>query len=229
MLQIQAGNIPNIAIFNDGAADIYTGYQSGRSGAVHLDFEKTAARMEQRDLPPWPLAIQAVESSAVFRLVNSQMSKLSASPLQSANVVTYETMKVDRMALANAITETYLSNYRVVDALARSGGFTYYFFWPAHLSNGKKALTQEERDLKGAVDPALQRLFDAVYEIAETYVGREEYRNLFSLTDVFDERESLIWLDDAHTTQVGNQLIAERMLRVISGRETLAIEHTSHY
>jgi hypothetical protein len=154
------------------------------------------------------------------------MSKLSASPMP--NVVTYETMKVDRMALANAITESYLSNYRAVDALARSGGFRYYFFWPAHLSNGGKALTQEEQNLKGAVDPALQRLFDAVYEIAETYVGRDEYRNLFSLTDVFDDQESLIWLDDAHTTQVGNQLIAERMLQVINGREPLANEQTSN-
>lgn len=228
MLQIQSGNIPNLAIFNDGAADIYTGYQSGRSGAVHLDFEKTAARIEQRDLPQWPLAIQAVESSAVFRLVNSQMSKLSASPVQGANVVTYETMKVDRMSLANAITENYLSNYRAVDALARSSGFTYYFFWPAHLSKGRKALTQEEQDLKAAVDPALLRLFDAVYRMAETHVGRE-YSNLFSLTDIFDQRESLIWLDDAHTTPVGNQLIAERMLRVISEREPLHVEQTGHY
>jgi lysophospholipase L1-like esterase len=218
VLQLQSGNVPNVALFLDGASDIYTGYQSGRSGDVHENFDRTAATVERRDASPWPLAIQTLEDTSLFRLVNSQMAKLSTAP-PAENVVTYETMKIDPISLANAITGTYLSNYQTVDALARRYGFEYYFFWPPHLSKGKKALTGEEEVLKRAMDPALQRLFDAVYETTEKHVNRE-YKNLFSITDVFDQCKSLIWLDDGHTTPVGNQIIAARMLRIISERES---------
>jgi phospholipase/lecithinase/hemolysin len=166
------------------------------------------------------LAIQLVESLSLFKLVNKQVSKLSTVAEAGANVVTYETMNIDRMSLADSITAAYLNNYRTVDALARQYGFAYYFFWPPHVSKGNKSLTPEEDVQKRAVDPALQGLFDGVYESIERHMNRE-YTNLFSATDVFDQCKSLIWLDDSHPTPTGNQMIAERMLRVIRERESL--------
>src|SRR5205823_8873814 len=50
MLQLQSGNIPNMTLFFDGVADIYTAYQSGRSG-MHENFDQVAARFERRDVP----------------------------------------------------------------------------------------------------------------------------------------------------------------------------------
>ena len=128
-------------------------------------------------------------------------------------------MNIDRTSLAEAIAGTYLSNYQAVAALAQRYGFEYYFFWPPHISSGKKSLTSEEEGLKHALDPALQRLYDAVYQTMETRIN-PQYTNLFSLTDTFDDCTSLIWIDDSHTTPVGNEMIAQRMLRVIEARQS---------
>jgi lysophospholipase L1-like esterase len=127
--------------------------------------------------------------------------------------------------LSHSITDVYLGNYRAVEALAREYGFSFYYFWPPHLSKGKKALTNEEQAFKQELDPALLRLFDEVYATVEARVS-PEYTHLFVLSDLFDRCESLIWIDDVHTTPVGNQMIAERMLQVIGEHESL--QHMNH-
>jgi hypothetical protein len=214
MLQLQAGNVPDIAIFFDGVADVYAAYQSGRSGGIHENFESIAARVEQRRRPDSSLLLQLVKSSSLFRLVDDQVAKLSAARPPKINLVTYETMNVDRDALTEAIVRTYIGNYETVTALAHQYGFDGYFFWPPHISSGNKTLTAEEERLKRGVDPALQRLYDAVNRVVAMRII-PHYTRVYSMRDVFDDCTRLLWLDDAHTTPVGNQLIAERMVKVI--------------
>ena len=40
------------------------------------------------------------------------------------------------------------------------------------------------------------------------------------MVHIFDRYDSLIWIDEAHVTPIGNQLIAERMLDVIQARSS---------
>jgi hypothetical protein len=219
ILQLQAGNIPNVTAFMDGAGDIYAAYQSGRATEVHENFELTAARVERRDVASASPIFQLLESSSLFRLVRNQVSKLSAGPPPAVKLLTYETMNVDKGSLAKALTATYLSNYKTVAALAQRYGFEYYFFWPSHISSGKKSLTIEEEVLKRAADPSLLTLYEATYQALEPRFNAD-YSNLFRLTDVFDDCKSLIWLDDFHTTPVGNEMIAQRMMRVMSEHQS---------
>ena len=112
---------------------------------------------------------------------------------------------------------TYLDNYNVVDALAHKYGFKYAFFWPAYISAGKKHLTAEEEALKREVDPSLAKLYASVYRTMESRIP--QHANLHSLSSIFDGHDSLIWIDDAHVTPVGNELIADGMLRAVGRRE----------
>ena len=45
-----------------------------------------------------------------------------------------------------------------------------------------------------------------------------QHENLHSMTPIFDGHDSLIWIDDSHVTPVGNELIADGMLRAIDRR-----------
>jgi hypothetical protein len=134
--------------------------------------------------------------------------------------VTYATLNRDKSSLANEITGVLLGNYATVAALARQYGFEYYFFWPPHISKGKKILTSEEEVLKRAQAAGLQEFLGAVYEQMETRMNpaNPEYSHFFSLVDVFDDDKTLVWLDHAHTTPDGNERIAQRMLQVIDRR-----------
>src|SRR5262245_23041364 len=96
-------------------------------------------------------------------------------------------------------------------------GFKYAFFWAAYISAGKKHLTAEEEALKREVEASLAKLHASVYHTMESQIPR--YANLHSLSSIFDGHDSLIWIDDAHVTPVGNELIADGMLRAVGRRE----------
>jgi hypothetical protein len=209
ILQLQSGNIPDIAIFIEGPTDIYSAYQSGRSG-LHENFEGIAARVERRDEPKSSLSIRLLESSFLFRVVSEQVAKLQG-PQKPSRPRTYVTMNVDANVLADGIIRTYLNNQQVVAALAQQYRFEHHFFWSPHILLGNKRLTGEEDSLKRALDPDLKKLYGLLY-------GAVQKHDLpgYSLTDVFDDCESLIWIDDAHSTAAGNEKIAQRILRQIT-------------
>jgi len=105
-----------------------------------------------------------------------------------------------------------------VDALAQKYGFKYVFFVQPIISQGKKPLTREEQEMKERLqkDTALNKLYTAVYQTLKD--GSAKYPNLYTVFDVFDEYNSLLWIDEFHVTPVGNELIAQKMLAVIQAR-----------
>jgi hypothetical protein len=217
MMQLQSGNIPDLVISFDGAADIYTAYQSGVPG-IHENFEMTAARMEGTDTARLPLLVRWLQTFSTYQLIEKQVERLSSGDQSGGRTLrTYESMHLDRDTLARAVEDAYLANYRAVDALAAEYGFDYYFFWPPHLTKGHKRLTPEEVALGKAVDPALRRLHDSVYSLIDRRIGSHDatYRHLVTMSDVFDSVNGLVWLDDSHTTPEGNALIADRMFETL--------------
>ena len=215
LTQLQAGNIPNWVFFYDGPNDVYTGYQSGRA-AVHENLDLLAARFENRRPPESDSAVKLLESFYLFRMADSLVSKLGRPP-PAAQLATYETKGIDAAALTQSIVQNYLGNYRIVDGLAREYGFKYFFFWPPYIAVSKKPLKSEEKNLKLAVDPALDRLYRLAYRAIEQAVP--EYHNLYYLGEVFDDYEPLVWLDEMHVTPEGNRLISEKIMEIATQRE----------
>ena len=208
--RLHAGDVPNLTLFYDGPNDLYTAYQTGRTTA-HTNVEQIARMFEHRgEAESSPLA-ELLDRSALFRVSSGLVNHLAQAPPPS--LLTYETMGIDGTTLTEAVVRTYLDNYNVVAALAHQYGFKYAFFWPPYISAGKKHLTEEEETLKRAVEPSLAKLYASAYHTMETQILQHE--NLHSLSSIFDGHDSLIWLDDWHVTPVGNELIADGMLRAI--------------
>ncbi|MGH7784188.1 MAG: hypothetical protein ACREO5_10160, partial [Candidatus Binatia bacterium] len=134
----------------------------------------------------------------------------------------YQTMGIDAATLSKSVVHTYLNNYKIVEGLAQKYGFNFYFFWPPHISYGEKSLTAEEQELKRVLDPALVKLYLSTYETIKPLFP--EYKNLSNLSDVFDEYGTLLWLDDAHVTPVGNQIVAQKMLEILTAQAVLNID-----
>jgi lysophospholipase L1-like esterase len=218
ILQLQSGNVPNVVLFFDGTNDIYTAYQSGISG-VHENLQQIAAKFQRTENVSLGVHVGALlESLSLYQLIGNQVARLGG-PRPAPRVVTYESMGIDPNVMARSIVRTYLNNLESVTALAARYRFDYHFFWPPYIGAGKKRLTAGERALKDSVDPTLDRLSRAVYAVMDAMVGKE--RRLYSLTDVFDDQEQLLWLDDTHVTPIGNEIIAERMLNHIDAGSVL--------
>jgi hypothetical protein len=217
LIQLRSGNVPDVVLFYNIGGDISSAYQSGQAG-VSENLDQLAARFERRLQPP--TFVDWLRNTYSYALINELIGTLAiANPQQEeptpSALVTYESMGIDVAELSDSIVQNYLGNYKIVSALARKYGFTYFFFMPPRRSLGNKPLTPEEQEMKHGVEiaAAFSKLSTAVYQSIERKSSK--YQNFYSMVHIFDHYDSLIWIDESHVTPIGNQLIAARMLDVI--------------
>jgi hypothetical protein len=223
LMQLQSGNIPDVVLFYNVEGDAYAAYQGGRAGIIQ-NLDQVAARFEKGDKPP--TLVDWLRRTSSYSLIDSLVDKLRiAKPKQEGptpiQLVTYETMGINLKKLSDSMAENYFGDYRIVDALSAKHGFKYYFVLPPHLLlGGDKPLTLEEQQMKREAesDPAFEKLFRAFYQTLERESSR--YQNIYSMVDVFDHYDSLIWIDAGHVTPTGNQVVARRILDIIQTRST---------
>jgi hypothetical protein len=222
LMQLQSGNVPDLVLFYTIGGDVYSAYQSGRAGVLQ-NLDQIAARFEERQEPS--SFVDQLRSTYSYALIDKLMGKLSIANLQQEEpthrkLVTYESMGIDVAKLSDLIVQHYLGNHEFVSRLAQRYGFKYFFFLPPRIFRGNKPLTPEEQEMKHKVetDAAFYKLYIAVYQTIERESSK--YQNFHSMAQIFDHYDSLIWIDAAHVTPIGNQLVAERMLDVIQMRSS---------
>ncbi len=222
LMQLRSGNVPDLVLFYNIEDDTYAAYQSGRAG-VPANLDQLAARFEGRQEPS--RFVDRLRSTYSYSLIDRLMGKLTiANPQQNeatpSKLVTYESMGIDVAKLSDSIVQDYLGNYKIVSALAQKYGFKYFFFLVPIVSLSNKPLTPEEQEMKHKTESeaAFYKLYTAVYQIIERESSK--YQNLYSMVHIFDHFDSLIWIDEAHVTPIGNQVIAKRMLDVIQARSS---------
>ncbi len=225
LTQLRSGNVPDVVLFYTLADDIYSGYQSGRSGVIE-NLSQVAAKFEGRQEAPTFTLVDRLRRTYSYSLIDQLMGKLTiADPQQeeeptAGKLVTYESMGVDVATLSDSVARDYLGSYKIVSALAKEYGFKYFFFVPPTIALGNKPLTPEEQDMKREAEsqPAHHRLSTSVYDIVERESSK--YQHLYSMVHIFDRYDSLMWIDGGHATPIGNQVIAERMLAVIQAQSS---------
>jgi hypothetical protein len=216
-MQLQSGNVPDVAVFYSLQGDIGVAYESGRPG-VHANLKDIAARFQgRRESFPF---IEGLRSTAAYSLIDGLVGKLAITDPQQHKPTTFEGVtsesgQINVAKVSELIVQDYFENYKIVSALAEKYGFKYFFFLPPLVALGNKPLTPEEQEMKHLMesDAGLQKLVADVYKTIERESSK--YQNLYSMVHVFDHYAPLIFIDGAHVTPIGNQLIAEQMLDVM--------------
>ena len=214
LLQLKLGNVPNAVVFYDGPNDVYAAYQAGRVG-VHENFYQIAGLFEGRSSESW---LELLQKTYSYTVVDSLVGKFTSRPQPQVTVLNYESIGVGATALGDMVVQNYLSNYTMVDVLAKRFGFEAFMFIQPILSMGNKPLTQEEQQMKWTYesDRALARLDAAVYRAFD--VESSKHERLTYLANIFDENPTSLWIDDSHVNPLGNDLIAETMVDAITKR-----------
>jgi lysophospholipase L1-like esterase len=222
LMQLQSGNVPDLVLFYDGPNNVYAAYQSGRAG-VPQNLPQLVAKFEKGS----PTAVEWLTSLASYSLVETLIGRLTPGrprpeDRSSRHLATYATMGVDVATLSAAILQEYIGNYQVVTALAQKYGFASFFFVQPIVSMGRKPLTNEEQEIKQRLemDEAVNKLCTSVYHQME--LESTKLPALYSMVHLFDGYDSLLWIDEAHVTPRGNQLVAEEMLDVITAHGSAA-------
>jgi lysophospholipase L1-like esterase len=208
LVLVQSGNVPNLVISYEGLNDVFSAYQSGKSG-VHENLDQLAATFEQRESIGGSAIGRFMRNTNLFSVTVELLQRMTHSAEDKPKLLTYETMGIDQNELAASVAQKYLRNYDVVDALARKYGFEFRFFWPPYVSIGRKPLTAEEQAIARRVDPALDMLYHSVYRMIEAEAGRHPKSS--DISGVFDNYSGLVWLDELHVTPPGNRVLAKKL------------------
>lgn len=207
LMELQDGNIPDSIIFYDGGNDIQMSYEAGQAKA-YMGLNISAARFDQTPL------VNMLSDTLLFQSMQNLTSIASREPLGLVNQMRPEENDTDD--LANDIIQTFLSNYNLVRTLAQEYDFEFYFFWQPMIGLGQKPLSEEELILQDRVynSPGLANLYETVYGAIEQIAS--EYDHLYYIVDIFDQEATQLYMDHIHITPVGNQIVADEMLRIIT-------------
>jgi lysophospholipase L1-like esterase len=215
-LQIRNGNVPDVAIFYDGVNDTFAAFQQGVAGLPQNEFNREVEfNLLQKNELRGMAVRDAVNRLSIIRFINgarggagARQSDTQFSPLECAKPIS------DKQALARAVTEKYLSNVKLAQALSKSYGFKCLFYWQPMIYQ-KRQLTDYERR---AIE--LEYNFAGMKEFyAETYglmqkraEGPERDPALHDISAIFDQVSAPIYIDYCHLGEKGNGMVARAMV-----------------
>lgn len=207
-----AARRPDLVVFDDGFADVFAVYESGRAD-THMDYDRIREIFNSGIRKRGQFGY--LKESATYRLATTIMSRverLRASAASKGSARKAPARDLD--ALAQTAVDNYLQNIRLVDALAKGYGFEYLAFWGPVLYAGQKPLAGPERRIlesQMAAAPGLAELSRKTY----SQMFSQPHDRLLDLSGVFDSVAADLYLDPSHVTPDGNQLLAARIFEEV--------------
>lgn len=201
----------DLAIFVDGANDVYASLQSERAGLPQNEsnrvLEFNSARDPGRQLAAWARQLQGIN-----RLVAQSTPELTA----------------DRIAsLATDSAREYLSNVRQARALGLAYGVDVIAGWQPTLFDRAQA-RGDEAAIVGASAARHLALQQATRQAASAQLKSTLGESVFDLGDVFDQSEAPMYFDFVHLSEAGQRLLAERLFAIsvdrIGGRPVVTAD-----
>ncbi|MHB8068431.1 MAG: hypothetical protein ACYDIC_11085 [Desulfobaccales bacterium] len=206
-LLLKEGQSPRYVIFYDGFNEIFAAHQHGIAGTVHnLFMDRERLRRENlryRDLV-WNGAKEAIRKySMIYKAINSLHLSINKEARFREEVAQSYNDKQLR-SLAQNIVEDYKKSINLLDHLSRAYGFKYICFWQPSMFTEKKLFDKESN-----IDPWLENeAFKKLYIYTNEYLQKENIPHFYILTDVLEKRPQPVYIDVAHITEQGNQVVA---------------------
>lgn len=206
--QLQLGVRPDMVVFFDGVNEINNTIETGGPWLPNVSFTE---HLLWDDVPPFIKLISATHTY-------SFLSKYFESPGNSTATIRYTDQETDQ--IIQDIINTYLNNYRIVEALSKDFGFEFYFFWQPSITLDKP-LTEIELATVDIYVPRIGPLyFEDNMDIINT-VYREiedrasDFDNLYYLGYIYEEHDELLFYDLLHVTPRGNEIVANAIFDIV--------------
>jgi lysophospholipase L1-like esterase len=162
MLQLRAGNRPDVVVFYDGINDTFSALQNGEAGLGQNEMNRVNEFALGRQLV-WhgheegvakdlhSFAVLNAEALSRLRLVQRLARVIHPAPTPTL---------LSRDSAARSVVRVYAENVRMIESLARTYGFTPVYVWQPTLHATRKVLTPFERGMMRGIDkdPTQRRL-----------------------------------------------------------------------
>jgi hypothetical protein len=201
--ELQQGRRPDIAIFYDGYSDTFAAFQNRTAGVPQNENNRIRefnilSRSRTRDFF-W----EVLKRSNLYNLMEGVHTKLlGTKPLPPLSPEMQSQLVV-------GVLQNYSMNKTIVELIAEKMGFLPLFYWQPTPYTRTNRNDFEESWVK---DPAQKHFFEDAYA-AVRRSPLETNGSFHDISDVFEGYVGTLYIDYAHITERGNEIIARRMFQ----------------
>jgi len=199
------GNVPDLVIFYEGVNDLGAKLQTTYRDRVHqnlADWEERHGNWRRHDIVPVEV-INWVKYNSLFHMIGRKLGINYRKSWSSERNASFEQNQIQ--LLAHDVVSTYAENTKFVKKLANAYDFKAWFYWQPTLYTRVNP-TDFEREYQ---DSFKKGEYSNHYRATTMEIRLKNFA--IDLSESFDNREETIYIDFAHISELGNQIIAERM------------------
>lgn len=204
-LELQRGNVPDVAVFYNGTVDVESAYDQQIAGIPRYEYLRRDAFQDFERA----VAIRFARRSALVDLALRFVPDFS----WGVPGVWRRPSPAELEALADAVVRVYAGNVRVAEALADGWGFEVLHLWQPMIWS-RAELSPYERAVVAADarrNPMRGDLFRAVWARVAAAPELTGDPRFLDLRDALDGGgEAPLW-DATHATEAGNERVARRI------------------
>jgi hypothetical protein len=166
ILQLRAGNVPDVVVFYDGINDVVATLQDGAAGIPQNESNRAAEFAMGRALRPTTSGLGS-DLGAWAALAEAGLGKMELTRRLQGLVRRPSAPLMPADSAVEALVRVYTGNVRVIESLARSFGFQVIYVWQPSLHATRKRLTPFESQLMAALarSPFQQRVQEVHQEL----------------------------------------------------------------
>jgi lysophospholipase L1-like esterase len=201
-------NPADLAIFLDGANDVFATLQSGSAGLPQNEDNRSREFNSSRQFPLLLRAL-ALRLEGIARLASSAPAPLTGTELD---------------ALAAATAQNYLSQVRQAHSVGAGYGVDVLYAWQPTVFDRSPARADESA-IVGASPEAHVRLQRSTRSALQAAISADPALPLQDLGGVFDADPEPLYFDFVHLSEAGQRRLAEKLHELSKDRLQLRTAH----
>ena len=206
---MKKGVIPDIAVFYDGVNEIGVAMESGFAGEISNQASLSKSFNEAQYSQSWSKS--TLKSVSDFFMKSPLIKKITT---QKADQEFLPGGGAPADSLAEYVVKQYLTNMKIARTVGDLYNIKVYGFWQPNLSTKKH---QTETEKKRAPDTRMVRYKNELMKYSRIFLEKELPGSdfLFDISNVFDDIEYSVYIDESHLTPQGNEIVADRIIDII--------------
>lgn len=204
LLELRAGNVPDVVVFYDGNNDVSATFQNGVAGRT-LNQALAADRWRAAR---GGFASQVGDLARHSLLFQRLQGALGRQPVGRPVMPDAEAACVDVARYYHGLTRT-------VEGLAQSFDFRAVFLWQPMLATSRKPRSAWERSILEWA-PGYDRMMQRCTAMVDSVMTAHQSTTYVPLHALFDADTATVFVDNwGHTTEAANAVIASRIADII--------------
>jgi len=209
---------PDYVVFYDGVNDVAAAYESGEAGrAVNLFLIEDQIQSGNWGKIKAGLRGILKENCTACQAALNIMRAVTPNAFRAydlgASGYTEEELKI----LAEDTKEYYSTSLKFLDMLSKSYDFEYLAFWQPNLFLEPKIIESESG--LAAVDPRVEdQKIKELHKFINPLMVTNKEMHFWNISDILNSRENSYYLDHAHLSEEGNEVVAKKIVEVFKNQ-----------